>query len=198
MRTTFSILVFATACQVTTTDNFANPPPGPPDSCTVIASLTGCDQGSVSYACKSDRPDDGDPNLACSNGTPGAPGTTLYCCAPYAQADSECAPDTALAGCSGVAIGFSCTGGGDPSTSPSDADPTIACSAAMQGDGAKQYCCNTAAPIATCAIDPTIACLGIEVGYSCTGSDVPLPSGFACAAQPASVAGQTSYCCAPI
>ena len=185
----FMVLAILPACQVTTTDDFTNPPPGPPDTCTVIASLDGCDQGSISYACKSDRPDGSDPNLVCSNGTPGAPGTTLYCCAPYAQDASECAPDTTIPGCGSIAIGFRCTG----AVSPSDADPTIACSSATTGE----FCCNTAAPIATCAVDPTVGCAGIDVGYSCTGADMPLPTGFTCVAQPASAPDQTSYCCAP-
>ena len=197
MRNSFLSLILLAGCQVTTTDNFVNPPPGPPDSCTAIASLPGCDQGSISYSCASDRPDDGDANLVCSNGTPGALGAQLYCCAPFAQYDSACAPDPTLAGCGGVAMGFRCTGEGDPPTTPSDADPTIACSAAIADGGANRYCCNTAAPIATCAVDPSMACTGIAVGYSCAGSDAPFPTGFTCTAQPAAAAGQTGYCCMP-
>jgi hypothetical protein len=179
-------LLFVAACQVTTTDNFPNPPPGPPASCTPAAALPGCDQGSIAYACTRDRPDDGDANLACSSGTPGALGATLYCCAPIAQASTECAPDPAIAGCGGVAIGFACSG----AVTPSDADPAIACSADLGGG---TYCCNTAQPIATCAVDPTVACAGVAAGYRCAGgSAAPLPGGFTC-----TPSGQDGFCCAP-
>ena len=174
------------SCQVTTQDNFQNPPPGPPDACTQIAAMPGCDQGSVAYSCVDDRPDDGDINLVCSDGTPGALGATLYCCAPFSQSNTECAPDLALVGCSGVAIGFSCSGG----VSPSDADPTIACSAAQNGG---EYCCNTAQPIETCAVDPSVTCTDFGVGYSCADASAPpLPSGFTC-----TQAGSASFCCSP-
>lgn len=180
------------ACSAATTDNFVNPPPGPPAACTPIADLTGCDQGSVSYSCVGDRPDDGDANLVCSSGTPAAEGAALYCCAPYAQADSECTVDTTIDGCDAMAIGFACTG----SVTPSDADPTIACGSALAGaDGAQRYCCNTAATIPTCAIDPTVtACTGIAVGYSCAGTDSPFAGNpaFACAPE-----GAGGYCCIP-
>jgi hypothetical protein len=177
-------LLVITACQVTTADNFENPPPGPPASCMAIAAMPGCDQGSLAYACAGDRPDDGDPDLVCSSGTPGALGATLYCCAPISQASTQCAPDL-IAGCGGVALGFHCSGG----VTPSEADPTIACSADL-GGGA--YCCNTAQPIPTCAVDASVACAGPGVGYSCaTGSSAPLPSGFAC------TGNGSAFCCSP-
>jgi hypothetical protein len=179
------VLSLLAACQVTTADNFENPPPGPPASCMAIAAMPGCDQGSLAYSCAGDRPDDGDANLVCSSGTPGALGATLYCCAPISQVDTQCAPDPTISGCGGVALGFQCTGG----VTPSDADPTIACSAEL-GGGA--YCCNTAQPISTCAVDPSVACSGVAVGYSCAnGASPPLPAGFACSAK------GTSFCCAP-
>jgi hypothetical protein len=183
----FIITLLLAGCQVSTTDNFVNPPPGPPESCTVIAAMPGCDQGSVAYSCATDRPDDGDANLVCSDGSPGALGATLFCCVPISQYNTECVPDTMVAGCGGVAVGFDCTGG----VTPSDADPTIACSRELGGDG--EYCCNTAQPIETCAVDPTVTCTGAAVGYSCAdGSSAPLPSGFDCV-----LAGAASYCCAP-
>lgn len=179
------LVLFIAACQVATTDNFENPPPGPPESCTPIAAMPGCDQGSVAYSCAGDRPDDGDSNLVCSRGTPGALGATLYCCAPISQYTTQCAPDPTIAGCGGVALGFQCTGG----VTPSDADPTIACSADLGGSA---YCCNTAQPIPTCAVDAGVACAGAAVGYSCAdGSSPPLPSGFTC------TSSGSSFCCAP-
>jgi hypothetical protein len=185
-------------CQVSTTDNFQNPPPGPPATCKQIDSLDGCDGGSISYSCTGDRPDDGDADLVCSHGSPGPLGATLYCCAPYEQAASECAP-VDVAGCGGVAIGFQCAG----SVAPNQADPAIACSgpisdAADNGDA--DYCCNTIALPDTCAADPTVACGGIAAGYTCAGS--AFTSGdFTCviASAPGSAAGpdDTSYCCSP-
>jgi|HubBroStandDraft_6_1064221.scaffolds.fasta_scaffold12275_3 hypothetical protein len=181
-----AILILVASCQVTTTDNFVNPPPGPPATCATVAAMPGCDQGSVAYSCAGDRPDDGDADLVCSNGTPGALGATLYCCAPISQYYTQCIPDTTITNCSGVAIGFACSGG----VTPSDADPTIACSAELGGDG--EYCCNTAQPIETCAVDPSVTCAGVAVGYSCAdGSTPPLPSGFAC------TQNGSEFCCSP-
>ena len=193
MRYFLSSVLAIAACQTSTTDNFQNPQPGPPATCAPIASVAGCDGGSRSYSCSSDRPDDGDVDLVCSAGSPGPLGATLYCCAPYEQSSSECAPDPALAGCGGVAIGFACTG----EVSPSDADPSIACSAALVDGSASDYCCNTADIPPTCAVDPSIACSGVAAGYACAGSDAPFPAGdFTCAAV-ATGSGGTSYCCSP-
>jgi hypothetical protein len=183
----------AAGCQEVTTDNFQNPPPGVPDTCTQIASLPGCDNGSISYSCTSDRPDDvgsasGDSQqLACSDGTPGPEGTMQYCCAPLSTYFTNCAVDTAITGCGASSIGFAC---GD--TAPSDADPTIACSASLGGG---TYCCNTAALSSSCAVDPGVAaCTGIEVGYSCVDGATPSDGdpALACTA-----AGGGAYCCIP-
>jgi len=182
-----------TACQEVTTDNFKNPPPGVPDTCTQIASLPGCDNGSISYGCTSDRPDDvggdgGDSQqLACSAGSPGPNGTTQYCCAPFSTYYTECAIDTTIAGCGATSIGFACG-----ATAPSDADPTIACSASL-GDG--KYCCNTAALSPSCAIDPGVAaCTGIEVGYGCVDGASPSDGDPSLACTPV---GGGDYCCLP-
>jgi hypothetical protein len=187
MRNAIFISILLASCQVTTTDNFQNPPPGPPDTCTAAASsMPGCDQGSITYSCSTDRPDDGDIDLVCSGGTPGALGSMLYCCVPISQYNTECVPDPTIAGCGGVAAGFDCTGG----VTPSDADPTIACSGRI---GTDSYCCNTEQPIETCAVDPTVACSGVGVGYSCAdGSTPPLPNGFTC-----TPSGTASFCCSP-
>ncbi len=185
----FVALAVVAACQETTTDNFINPPPGVPATCSAIAELPGCDQGSISYSCTSDRPDDvgsdagkGDTaQLVCSDGSPGAGSAMLYCCIPISQYYTECAPDPTIAGCVDSSVGFSCQG----NVAPTDADPTIACSAGQPGsNGMVQYCCNTTALPATCA--PTGAastCASSAVGYTCAGSASPLDGGapFTCA-----------------
>ncbi|HTR53811.1 MAG TPA: hypothetical protein VMJ10_24120 [Kofleriaceae bacterium] len=199
MKTLDSHIVFALAalvaagCQQATTDNFQNPPPGVPETCTQIASLPGCGNGSISYGCTSDRPDDvmgasGDSQqLACSAGTPGPNATTQYCCAPFSTYFAGCAVDTTIAGCGATSIGFDC---GD--TAPSDADPTIACSASL---GAGKYCCNTAELSPSCAVESSLAaCSGVEVGYNCVDGASPSdgdPS-LACTS-----AGGGDYCCLP-
>jgi hypothetical protein len=206
---TLTVAVVAlAACQETTTDNFINPPPGVPATCAQVASLPGCDQGSISYACTSERPDDvgsaagkGDTaQLVCSDGEPGAGSQTLYCCIPLSQYFTDCAPDTSIPGCGAPAAGFSCTSQDGPPTTPSDADPTIACSSGQVGSGgAVRYCCNTAAIPPQCTVSGSEStCTGISVGYSCAGAATPGdgdPS-LACAAGSAGSAG-TDYCCVP-
>ena len=195
-------LTLVGACSVSTQDNFENPPPGPPATCTPTAQLPGCDGGSKSYACTAGRPDDcpgcgtgsaahQGANLVCDVGTPGV-GATLYCCAPYATYYSECAPDPTIAGCGPSAFGFACTGG----TSPSEADPELACSAPIAGPDATRYCCNSVAIPPTCAADPTVACAGIAAGYTCAGAAAPsaVDPTLACASAGSS-GGMTSYCC---
>ncbi len=185
MRT--AILLLLVACSTSTNDNFVNPPPGPPATCTTIAALPGCDQGSLSFSCTADRPDDGDANLVCSNGTAGPAGTTQFCCAPFSQEFSDCVVDTRIAGCGGTSMGFACG-----ATSPSDADPTIACGAGLPGN---RYCCNTTAVPPTCAVDPTVAqCTGLAIGYSCVDGDAPDANDpeLACAQE-----GPGSFCCIP-
>jgi hypothetical protein len=189
----FAALLVA-ACNEVTTDNFTNPVPSPPDSCVVIADLPGCDFGSVSYACDgTDRPDDPDTDLVCSAGTAGVGSAQLFCCIPYEQATSECTPDPTIPGCGGVAVGFSCAGQDSPPTTPGDADPTIACSAAMASGSANRYCCNTTAVPQTCAADQTVACHDAEVGYTCVGSDTPTDAGAPLDCATGAVAG--TFCC---
>jgi hypothetical protein len=195
-------LVAFAGCLESTTDNFDNPPPGPPSTCTQTAQLPGCDNGSLSYACTTGRPDDcpecGEgsaahqgPNLVCDVGTAGV-GTTLYCCAPYATYYSECAPDPAIPGCGASAFGFACTG----DTSPSEADAELACSAPIAGSDATRYCCNSVAIPPTCAADATIACAGVAVGYACAGSTTPSATDPTLTCVASTSGGQTTpYCC---
>lgn len=182
------------ACQETTTDNFPNPPPGVPDTCTAIAALPGCDGGSLSYACSADRPDGSDTQLACSTGTAGANGATLYCCIPLSQMFSDCAP-AAVFGCGATSVGLRCAS----ATSPSDADPAIACSAPNAGsDGAATYCCNTAAVPPQCAVDPGVSCQGLGVGYTCAGSATPADGDASLECDAGIVgSGGLGYCCQP-
>jgi hypothetical protein len=167
------------ACTSQTSDNFESPPPGPPATCTADAAVAGCAGGSVGYTCTRDRPDDGDTNLVCSDGTPGAAGLTIYCCAPYGQYWSSCTVDTGVAGCVGNAFGFTCSG----AESPGEADASLTCSAGTASGSDTLYCCNSVVLPPTCAADPTVqGCEGASIGYSCTVGATPADgdSGFVC------------------
>jgi hypothetical protein len=178
-----------------TNDNFVNPPPGPPADCTPSAAVAGCAGGSQGYVCTGDRPDDGDTNLVCSDGAPGAAGTTIYCCAPYGQYWSDCTVDTTIQGCVADAFGFRCTG----PEGPADADTSLACTAGTASGSDTLYCCNSAALAPTCAPDPTISCASPAIGYSCTEDDSPSRSSasLACDVGAAGTAGTTQHCCLP-
>jgi hypothetical protein len=188
-------VVFAvSACTVHTEDNFTNPPPGPPASCTTVAALDGCSGGSVSYTCTGDRPDDGDTSLVCSKGTPGASGTTLYCCAPYGQPYSECTVNTTIAGCNGYSIGFACSG----ETAPDQADSALTCSPGEASGAEKTYCCTSTPVAPTCAPDPSVpGCSGVAIGYSCVGAASPDPTNtsLTCGTGTPGMGGTTRFCC---
>lgn len=178
-------------CTSTTTDNFQNPPQGPPMSCAVNTAVAGCTGGSVGYTCASDRPDDGDSNLVCDDGTPGAIGMTVYCCAPFGQYWNDCTLFTSVPGCVGESFGFSCAG----PESPSDADASLACSGGtMSDEGAMLYCCNSVVLPPACAANPTVTgCEGASIGYSCAGGATPTQLDAALACTPGSAGG---FCCA--
>ncbi|HTR49128.1 MAG TPA: hypothetical protein VMJ10_00395 [Kofleriaceae bacterium] len=211
MRSIFVLTALA-ACDVSTTDNFQNPPPGPPDDCTQIDALPGCENGSVSYSCTTYRPDYCDgcgqpgielhqgPNLVCDAGTPGptvgGTSSTLFCCAPYGTYDSDCVSTTEIAGCTGSSFGISCTG----EIAPSDAAATLTCGNEMPGTGgAKDYCCTSSPPAATCAYDATVtACTGVAIGYTCAGAAPPFEGDPSLACTEAATSGSgASYCCIP-
>jgi hypothetical protein len=141
------------ACTSQTNDNFDNPPPGPPSTCATDPAVTACSGGSVAYACSSDRPDHGDTNLVCDDGSPAAAGMTTYCCAPYGQYWSDCTVDTTVAGCTPASFGFRCSG----PESPNEADASLACSAGTPSGSDTLYCCNSevlSPPLcAACAAD---------------------------------------------
>jgi hypothetical protein len=192
LQVTASLLLTfgVSACTSSTPDNFQNPPAGPPMSCTTNPAVVGCTGGSVGYTCAGDRPDDGDTNLVCNDGTPGAAGMTIYCCAPYGQYWSDCTVDTSIAGCVGDSFGFKCSG----PESPAEADTTLACSAGTASGKGTLYCCNSAVLPPTCAADPAVTgCEGATIGYSCAGAATPslLDPALACSA---SASG--GFCCA--
>ena len=179
-------------CTSTTTDNFQNPPAGPPATCTVNTAVVGCTGGSVGYTCAGDRPDDGDNNLVCDDGTPGAVGMTIYCCAPFGQYWNDCTLFTSVPGCVGESFGFSCAG----PESPADADSSLACSAGtMSDEGATLYCCNSVVLPPACAADRTVqGCEGSTIGYSCAGGATPTQLDPSLACTPGDGGG--GFCCA--
>jgi hypothetical protein len=186
----------AAACSSQTNDNFENPPPGPPASCTASSAVVGCEGGSLGYVCTSDRPDDGDTNLVCSDGTPGADGVTIYCCAPYGQYWSDCTVDTSVPGCVADSFGFTCSG----PEAPGDADASIVCSAGIPSGSNTVYCCSSAVLVPTCAADPTVTgCSSPAIGYSCEGTASPGDSemSLACTVGMADGTGATQRCCLP-
>jgi hypothetical protein len=176
-----AFVVTVVGCTASTQDNFTNPPPGPPASCSSIPALEGCTGGSLSYSCTSSRPDDGDDGIVCDDGSPGVAGATLYCCAPYGQWATECAPAT-VPGCGTESIGFSCSG----ETSPDQADTSLVCSAALAGDGGtRDYCCisfDQSSGLCRCAsfgddagmcgVEET-GCPGATIGFACAATHAP-------------------------
>jgi hypothetical protein len=203
---------FVTACTAATQDNFQNPPAGPPASCSLAPAMTGCTAGAVAYSCAGGRPDDGDGAIVCDDGTPGDggadAGSTLYCCAPYAQWATECTPRTTIAGCGAQSIGFSCAGG----TAPDEADTAIVCSGAIESaEGAHDYCCvpfDQANAVCRCAsFDPTsklcglspTGCAGSAVAFACAAGHTPSEINplLGCAQPDGGGAGNTFCCEAP-
>jgi hypothetical protein len=161
LSVTVSLLVSlgVAGCTSQTTDNFENPPPGPPAACTANPAVAGCTGGSLGYTCANDRPDHGDTNLVCSDGTPGAAGMTLFCCAPYGQAWSDCTVDTSIVGCDAESFGFTCSG----PEAPYEADASLACSEGTPSGGDTLYCCNSA------VVPP--ACVACQAdGAGCSGA----------------------------
>jgi hypothetical protein len=194
-------------CTAATQDNFTNPP-GPPPSCTQVQALAGCTEGSLSYSCTTARPDDGDTNLVCDRGTPGvgfeggAP--TLFCCAPYGQWASECAPSN-VAGCGAESFGFSCSAG----TSPDQVDTSLVCSEAVPSPGGtSDYCCISFSQssgvcrcasfdqgLGTCGGAASTSCPGASVGLSCASGHRPTEVNpvLVCSAPDGGSVG--AYCC---
>jgi hypothetical protein len=190
-------------CNESSTDDFTAA--SVPRSCTPQANISGCGTGQSGYSCAGDQaPDDGDPNLVCTRGTPGVAALeggadggppSLYCCITYAQMYSYCTVDRTQASCGSEAYGFSCTG----AVSPEQADPFLSCSDPTPGDGGTLYCCVAEAPPAACEPDDSVpGCTNSEIGFACAGSASPAQTGAAvsCGQGTKSDAGRTVYCCA--
>ncbi len=140
--------IVVVACSESTQDNFTNPPPGPPATCSV-GPVAGCSSNAQGYNCStSDRPDDPDGgalNLVCSKGVEiaadeagtEAGATYDFCCIPYEQAATLCTPNPTLPGCDAPSVGFSCTG----PTSPDEADSALTCTPGPVTGGTSTFCC---------------------------------------------------------
>jgi hypothetical protein len=185
----------------------------PPSTCTQVTALAGCIGNARSYACASGRPDDGDPDLVCDRGVPGIAGTggvakTLYCCAPYGQGASDCAP-AAVAGCGADSLGFACTG----AASPDQVDSSLVCSGAVARSGSTvDYCCvpfdSTSGvcrcgsfddDAGTCGLTPT-SCSGAAIGFACAAGHTPaeINSNLSCngaSGDAGEVSAGGTFCC---
>jgi hypothetical protein len=106
------------------------------DTCAPDSTVDGCTSG-TGYSCTgTDRPEDSDSSLFCSDGVAGNAGATLYCCVTLSI--STCAPDYTVQGCVPGSIGFSCTS----TDAPQDGDPSLNCSVGVAGNaGSTLYCC---------------------------------------------------------
>ncbi len=201
----FVVAIALGGCTASTQSNFMDPPSGPPSTCAMVDAVAGCIAGSVSYACTAGRPDDGDADIVCNGGVAGV-GSTLYCCAPYAQWATSCTPSTTVEGCGESSIGFSCTGG----ASPDQADDSLVCSAAVPGNGgAQDYCCVSFDPssgVCRCASfddssgtcgggAATPDCAAGAIAFSCDGTHDPTEVNplLVCPAADGGNAG--SFCC---
>ena len=194
LRVLFALVL--ASCTQQTKDNFQDPPFGPPTSCTMNASVSGCSGGSLGYTCDGGRPDEKDTSLVCSDGMPSAAGATIYCCAPYGQYYSDCAVDASIPGCVGDAFGFRCAA----LTSPSEADQFLACNTGKKSGDDMLYCCNSVTLPPTCAADAAVeGCAGVAIGYSCVGTDSPnkTNASLACSVPKRAASGATESCCLP-
>jgi hypothetical protein len=122
------LVVAGAGCSVTTTSSTCGP-----DSTVSCA-------GGAGYSCTgSDTPDESDSTLICSQGEAGNAGSTIYCCADAFPTTSSCEEDPTVSGCEPPSIGFSCAS----TDTPTDADPTLNCSAGTPGNaGSTLYCCE--------------------------------------------------------
>ena len=110
---------------------------------------------------------------------------------------NNCSPDSKVM-CTGISIGYSCTGAQTPAASNSSLD----CSMGVQGNsGSMLYCCETfsaASAAGSCAPGPMVtACPAGTTGYSCTGSSTPLENNpsLSCGSGASGSAVTTLYCC---
>jgi hypothetical protein len=159
-------------------------------SCSASSGVSGCVGGSSGYACTGTATPD--PALNCSQGVPGTSGT-YYCCGGTA---GSCAADGTVTGCTGAALGYSCTGSVRP-----DVDGSTQCSTGVPlSNGSTGYCCIpvTSSTTSTCSTDPSVTgCTGGSYGFSCTGTDRPSDTNthLTCGDGAAGNNGNTLYCC---
>jgi hypothetical protein len=152
--------------------------------CAADSSVVGCTGASIGFSCTGSlEPQQSDSSLVCSSGTPSG-SATLFCCATYTPSTGTCKQDTAVQGCMGSSIGFSCTG----SDTPTQVNSSLACSQGTSVGGGTQYCCDTGGSSAppmmmmttpttpTCIADLMVMCTSPASGYSCVGAATPMQS----------------------
>ena len=153
-----------------------------PTGCSSDSSVTGCTGASIGFSCTGNaQPEESDPSLVCSSGTPGG-SATLFCCASYTPSAGTCKQDGAVQGCTGSSIGFSCTG----SDTPMQVNSSLSCGQGASVSGGTQYCCDaggsspppmmmmTTPTMATCVADLMVMCASPGNGYSCVGAATPM------------------------
>ncbi len=152
----------------------------------------GCDEGGVAYTCNNAAlPSDSDPTLICENGSPGANGSTVFCCTSQSTTGSGC---TSNGTCAGGEISYLCTGAG----SPSQSDSTLICEA-DPASGANAYCCIAGDSGATtsCTEQEDAGCTSGATAYVCPSSTTPDTTDptLNCSAPTILTGGFVSYCC---
>ena len=167
--------------------------------CTSDSSITSCAGSALGFSCTgSGRPERADSSLVCSQGTAGKGGATLYCCASYVASSGSCTQDTAIQGCGGSGIGFSCSG----RDRPDQINQSLTCGQGTASGSATLYCCGSGGlpPVTTtprCAADGAVPCASPAAGYTCTGGATPPQSDatLTCGQGAAAPNAATSYCC---
>jgi hypothetical protein len=163
--------------------------------CTIDNSA-GCTNGSTGYSCTgAETPTTSDPTLACGAGVSDTNGNALYCCI-AAPANTSCAPDASVAGCTGGSYGFSCTS----TDTPTDGNAALNCSVPSPGDnGSSLYCCvGFTQGTSSCTADSSVVgCTGSSFGFSCTSTDTPdqAQTSLTCSTPAAGPNNEMLYCC---
>jgi hypothetical protein len=166
-------------------------------SCVPDPAQTGCLNGSSGYTCVGGQPPSStDTTLNCGAGVQGNNGDVLYCCIALTGSNTTCAADANVAGCTGGAYGYSCTG----ADSPDQANSSLSCSDPVSGPGSDSlYCCvGFNASGTSCMADPqVVGCTGSSFGFSCASSDTPPQANpsLTCSTPAAGPNGESLYCC---
>src|SRR5258708_19053079 len=137
---TWLVLVAVPACTTTAATYSPSATYSQPATCAQHNSAAGCTPDAAEFSCTGGAtPEQHDPSLRCSDGTPDN-GAIFYCCVTFA-ATSTCAADATVTGCGPSALGFSCTGGDTPEQNA----PALSCSRGIPGNaGSTLYCCADA------------------------------------------------------